>query len=75
MSIRYPADLPITARRGEIAGAIRGNWVLDLATEMCSEGSQRDRHFISGAADTAETAAVSSMTGVSPEDRAKYANR
>lgn len=29
----------------------------------------------SGAADSAETAAVSSMTGVSPEDRAKYANR
>lgn len=29
----------------------------------------------SGAADTAETAAVSSMTGVSAEDRAKYANR
>jgi hypothetical protein len=46
MSIRYPADLPITARREEIVAAIRGNWVLDLATETCSEGSQRDRHFI-----------------------------
>ena len=44
MSIRYPADLPITARREEIVAAIRGNWVLDLATETCSEGSQRDRH-------------------------------
>ena len=45
-SIRYPADLPIKARREEIVAAIRGNWVLDLATETCSEGSQRDRHFI-----------------------------
>ena len=46
MSIRYPADLPITARRQEIVAAIRGHQVLDLATETCSEGSQRDRHFI-----------------------------
>jgi len=46
MSTRYPADLPITARREEMVAAIRGNWVLDLATETCSEGLQRDRHFI-----------------------------
>ena len=46
MSIRYPADLPITARREEMVAAIRGNWLLDLATETCSEGLQRDRQFI-----------------------------
>ena len=46
MSTRYPADLPITARREEMVAAIRGNQVLILAGETCSEGLQRDRHFI-----------------------------
>jgi hypothetical protein len=46
MSIRYPADLPITARREEIVGAIRGNQVLILAGETEADASQRDRHFI-----------------------------
>jgi ATP-dependent helicase HrpA len=36
MSIRYPADLPITARWEEIVGAIRGNQVLILAGETGS---------------------------------------
>ncbi len=36
MSIRYPADLPITARREEIVAAIRGNQVLILAGETGS---------------------------------------
>ena len=42
-SIRYPADLPITARREEIVAAIRGNQVLILAGETGSEASQVDR--------------------------------
>jgi hypothetical protein len=42
-SIRYPADLPITARREEILGAIRGNQVLILAGVTGSEASQADR--------------------------------
>jgi hypothetical protein len=46
MSIRYPADLPITARREEIVGAIRGNQVLILAGETGADASQRDRQFI-----------------------------
>ena len=44
MSTRYPADLPITARREEMVAAIRGNQVLILAGETCSEVLQRDRH-------------------------------
>ncbi len=36
LPIRYPADLPITARREEIVAAIRGNQVLILAGETGS---------------------------------------
>jgi hypothetical protein len=46
MSIRYPADLPITARREEIVAAIRGNQVLILAGETGVEVLQADRSFL-----------------------------
>jgi ATP-dependent helicase HrpA len=41
-SIRYPADLPITARREEIVAAIRGHQVLILAGET---GSGKTRQW------------------------------
>ena len=37
--IRYPEDLPVSARRGEILEALRAHQVLVIAGETGSDGS------------------------------------
>jgi ATP-dependent helicase HrpA len=68
MSIRYPADLPTTARREEIVGAIRANQVLILAGEtgsgkttqlpkMCLEAAGEHARGVTGCTQTWRVAA------------------
>jgi ATP-dependent helicase HrpA len=78
MSIRYPADLPITARREEIVGAIRGNQVLILAGEtgsgkttqlpkMCLEAAGEDLKGQIGCTQPRRVAAMSVSRRVAEE--------
>ena len=78
MSIRYPADLPITARREEIVGAIRGNQVLILAGEtgsgkttqlpkMCLEAAGEHARGVIGCTQPRRVAAMSVSRRVAEE--------
>ena len=78
MSIRYPADLPITARREEIVAAIRGNQVLILAGEtgsgkttqlpkMCLEAAGEDLKGQIGCTQPRRVAAMSVSRRVAEE--------
>lgn len=76
--IRYPADLPITARREEIVGAIRGHQVLILAGEtgsgkttqlpkMCLEAAGEDLKGQIGCTQPRRVAAMSVSRRVAEE--------
>lgn len=78
MPIRYPADLPITARREEIVAAIRGNQVLILAGEtgsgkttqlpkMCLEAAGESARGVIGCTQPRRVAAMSVSKRVAEE--------